>query len=117
VAVELPLLIQRHETQLPALQIFLSKLLCVLCWFMHMQLDLMTALIDGSEMLCKRCCAEIPTLVFLTKIDKYDPDVIGEDLSKTFHSVRLLSLMEVSACLHHLAVDLCIRLQCAARPH
>ena len=42
------------------------------------------------------CCAEIPTLVFLTKIDKYDPDVIGEDLSKTFHSARLLSLMEVS---------------------
>ncbi|KAL0033139.1 hypothetical protein WJX79_005261 [Trebouxia sp. C0005] len=37
---------------------------------------------------------EIPTLVFLTKIDKYDPDVIGEDLTKTFHSARLLSLME-----------------------
>ncbi|KAL3148230.1 Interferon-induced protein 44-like [Trebouxia sp. C0009 RCD-2024] len=28
---------------------------------------------------------EIPTLVFLTKIDNYDPDVIGQDLSKTFH--------------------------------
>ena len=34
--------------------------------------------------------------MFLTKIDKYDPDVIGEDLRKTFHSARLLSLMEVS---------------------
>ena len=44
--------------------------------------------------------------MFLTKIDKYDPDVIGEDLSKTFHSARLLSLMEVSACLYHLVVDL-----------
>lgn len=43
------------------------------------------------------CHAEIPTLVFLTKIDSYDPDVIGEDAKKTFHSERLLSLMEVSS--------------------
>ncbi len=35
-------------------------------------------------------------LVFLTKVDSYDPDVIGQDLTKTFHSARLLSLMEVS---------------------
>ena len=45
---------------------------------------------------CKPWHAGIPILVFLTKIDKYDPDVIGEDLTKTFHSARLLSLMEVS---------------------
>ena len=45
---------------------------------------------------CKLRYAGIPILVFLTKIDKYDPDVIGEDLTKTFHSARLLSLMEVS---------------------
>jgi len=77
----------------------------------------MTALIDASEMLFTWCCAEIPTLVFLTKIDKYDPDVIGEDLTKTFHSARLLSLMEVSAGLHHLVAGLCKCLQCAARPH
>ncbi|KAL3148736.1 Interferon-induced protein 44-like [Trebouxia sp. C0009 RCD-2024] len=36
----------------------------------------------------------IPTLVFLTKIDKCDPDVIGKDLKKTFLSGRLLSLIE-----------------------
>lgn len=34
--------------------------------------------------------------MFLTKIDTYDPDVIGQHLKKTFHSERLLSLMEVS---------------------
>ncbi|KAL0025651.1 hypothetical protein WJX77_001097 [Trebouxia sp. C0004] len=33
-------------------------------------------------------------LVLLTKIDSYDPDVIGEDLTKTFHSARLLNLMK-----------------------
>lgn len=43
------------------------------------------------------CHAEIPTLVFLTKIDTYDPDVIGQDLKKTFHSERLLTLVEVSS--------------------
>ena len=36
-------------------------------------------------------------LILLTKIDTYDPDIIGEDLKKTFHSARLQSLMEVSA--------------------
>ena len=41
--------------------------------------------------------AEIPSLIFLTKVDKYDPDVIGVDLSKTFHSSRLLQLIEASA--------------------
>ena len=40
--------------------------------------------------------AEVPTLVFLSKIDTYDPDVIGNDLAKTFHSSRLLHLVEVS---------------------
>lgn len=45
------------------------------------------------------CHAGIPTLVFLTKIDKCDPDVIGKDLKKTFLSGRLLSLIEVSRCL------------------
>ena len=44
------------------------------------------------------CHADIPFLVFLTKIDEYDPDVIGQDLKKTFRSERLLSLMEVSSC-------------------
>ena len=43
------------------------------------------------------CHVEIPTLVFLTQVDTYDPDVIGQDLKKTFHSERLLSLMEVSS--------------------
>lgn len=43
------------------------------------------------------CHAEIPTLVFFTKIDTYDPDVIGQDLRKTFHSERLLTLVEVSS--------------------
>ena len=44
------------------------------------------------------CClhAEVPTLVFLSKIDTYDPDVIGNDLAKTYHSSRLLHLVEVS---------------------
>jgi len=41
------------------------------------------------------CAAEIPTLVFLTKIDAYDPDVIGDDATKVYHSARLLHLMEV----------------------
>ena len=41
--------------------------------------------------------AEIPTLVFLTKVDTYDPDVIGQDLKKIYHSERLLSLIEVSS--------------------
>lgn len=41
--------------------------------------------------------AEIPTLVLLTKINGYDPDAIGEDLRKSFHSKLLLSLMEVSS--------------------
>lgn len=41
--------------------------------------------------------AEIPSLIFVTKIDKYDPDVIGADLTKTFHSSRLLQLFEASA--------------------
>ena len=40
--------------------------------------------------------AEIPALVMLTKVDTYDPDVIGNDLSKLFHSARLLHLIEVS---------------------
>ena len=40
--------------------------------------------------------AEVPTIVFLSKIDTYDPDVIGNDLAKTFHSSRLLHLVEVS---------------------
>ena len=40
--------------------------------------------------------ADLMPLVLLTKIDSYDPDVIGEDLTKTFHSARLLNLMEVS---------------------
>ena len=35
--------------------------------------------------------------MFLTKIDTYDPDVIGQDLKRTFRSERLLSLMEVSS--------------------
>lgn len=39
--------------------------------------------------------AELPILVCLTKIDAYDPDVIGHDLAKTFHSSRLLQLVEV----------------------
>ena len=43
------------------------------------------------------CYAEIPTLVLLTKIDAYDPDVVGQDLKKTFHSERLLTLVEVSS--------------------
>ncbi|KAL0033092.1 hypothetical protein WJX79_002778 [Trebouxia sp. C0005] len=37
---------------------------------------------------------DLMPLVLLTKIDSYDPDVIGEDLTKTFHSARLLHLME-----------------------
>ncbi|KAL3132022.1 Interferon-induced protein 44-like [Trebouxia sp. C0010 RCD-2024] len=37
---------------------------------------------------------ELPTLVFLSKIDTYDPDVIGNDLAKTYHSSRLLHLVE-----------------------
>ncbi len=43
-----------------------------------------------------RSAAEIPTLVFLTKIDAYDPDVIGDDIAKVFHSARLLHMVEVS---------------------
>ena len=40
--------------------------------------------------------AEVPTLIVLSKIDTYDPDIIGNDLAKTFHSSRLLDLVEVS---------------------
>ena len=40
--------------------------------------------------------ADLMLLVLLTKIDSYDPDVIGEDLTKTVHSARLLNPMEVS---------------------
>lgn len=35
-------------------------------------------------------------LILLTKIDTYDPDIIGANLRKTFHSARLQVLMEVS---------------------
>ena len=45
--------------------------------------------------------ADLMPLVLLTKIDSYDPDVIGEDLTKTFHSARLLNLMEVSHSCHY----------------
>ncbi len=33
--------------------------------------------------------------MLLTKVDVYDPDVIGEDLSEVFHSARLLKLVQV----------------------
>ena len=39
--------------------------------------------------------ADIRWSILLTKIDTYDPDVIGEDIQKTFHSARLESLVEV----------------------
>ena len=48
----------------------------------------------GTHVLMLR--ADLMSLVLLTKIDSYDPDVIGEDLTKTFHSACLLNLMEVS---------------------
>ncbi|KAK9815947.1 hypothetical protein WJX72_012472 [[Myrmecia] bisecta] len=35
----------------------------------------------------------IPTLVFLTKIDAYDPDLLVEDLTKAFKSKRIMDLM------------------------
>lgn len=41
-------------------------------------------------------CAGIPTVIFLTKIDAYDPDVVGKDLTKTFHSSKLLELCKVN---------------------
>ena len=34
--------------------------------------------------------------IIVTKIDACDPDVVGEDVKKTYHSSRLLTLMEVS---------------------
>ena len=34
-------------------------------------------------------------MVFLTKIDAYDPDLVGKDLTKTFHSKKLLELCKV----------------------
>ena len=34
-------------------------------------------------------------LILLTKIDRYDADIIGANLKKTFHSARLQVLMEV----------------------
>lgn len=35
-------------------------------------------------------------MVFLTKIDAYDPDLVGKDLTKTFHSIKLLELCKVT---------------------
>lgn len=50
----------------------------------------------GGYALKQWYAAEIPALVMLTKVDTYDPDVIGNDLSKVFRSARLLQLIEVS---------------------
>ncbi len=54
--------------------------------------------------------ADLMPLVLLTKIDSYDPDVIGKDLTKNFHSARLLNLMEVS----HSALEHMLHLQQAS---
>ncbi|KAK9815950.1 hypothetical protein WJX72_012481 [[Myrmecia] bisecta] len=35
----------------------------------------------------------IPTLVMLTKIDEYDPDLLGEDVTKTFESDREVTML------------------------
>ena len=48
--------------------------------------------------------ADLMPLVLLTKIDSYDPDVIGADLTKTFHSARLLNVMEVKRPCHDVAL-------------
>ena len=40
--------------------------------------------------------------IIVTKIDTYDPDVIGEDVKKTYHSARLQTLAEASLCDHTL---------------
>ena len=53
--------------------------------------------------------AEIPALVFLTKVDTYDPDIVGQDLKKTYHSERLQSLMEVNS---HMFIDAKISNEC-----
>ena len=42
------------------------------------------------------CSADIRFSILLTKIDTYDPDIVGESLSKTYHSARLQALMEAS---------------------
>ena len=39
--------------------------------------------------------AGIPTLVLLTKVDDYDPHVIGHDIKHAFHSVRLRAVITV----------------------
>ena len=39
--------------------------------------------------------AEIRVRIIVTKIDAYDPDIIGEHVKKTYHSARLHTLMEV----------------------
>ena len=45
---------------------------------------------------CPGCaCAGIPTLVLLTKIDDYDPEVIGADVKRAFHSIRLRAVITV----------------------
>ena len=62
------------------------KVLCMFCTSVVAQLDI-----------CNVCNADIRMLILLTKIDAYDPDIIAEDLKRTFHSARLQVLMEVSA--------------------
>ena len=49
----------------------------------------------------------IISLVFLSKIDAYDPDVIKTDLAKTFYSSRLLHLVEVSTVIAAFAAMTC----------
>ena len=46
-----------------------------------------------SELVCS--CSGIPSVVFLTNVDAYDPDLVGKDLTKTFHSKKLLELCKV----------------------
>ena len=75
----------------------LSELSHLMCAAVYTNLQLQTMAYMGKDLSSqlRLCHAEIPTLVFLTKIDNYDPDVIGQDLKKTFHSERLLSLIQV----------------------
>lgn len=37
----------------------------------------------------------IPTLLFLSKIDEYDPDTLLDDVTKVFHSSKIHAIVEV----------------------
>lgn len=48
-----------------------------------------------NEFVSLASVAGVPTLIYLSKIDQYDSDVIGSDIMKTFESKKLARLVKV----------------------